>query len=777
MSMELREQPISQTEQATSGQITEQEQKVRLISRFIRTRVIGKNESLNAEEEQEIQAYYAGLSPREKADMLYGKVMAYMADAQAEGAGTPDPYLISEIKVLFGNTEVKKMLPSTYGEARLDTKKFRVSELGNLWKKTTEEIREKEAAYKQLERELHLHTISGVGKVSTARSRLARLAENITTLDARKRNIETLNLKDVPITAENTDTVAAFQYENLKEYKRQLDAGFVWLPSRKTIHQKTVSAILNHRWPVLIGEAGSGKSDQADAAALELTGHLPTEIECESTTGETQLIKDTAIDSTTGGSYDDYGPLMRAFTGYDDSRRGEPSVATGRIARFDESGRLGPKAYSIIKKARQKKAGEDFYGHEMLPGAGAIWTSNPVGPRYPDRHAPDPAMRRELAEIYVPYPEMNPENPELYEFTLAALQDENYHISIAKEELGPRYKKKEIPEAERIVLKDGSITIARDEIILNTADRRHGALWRFCSAINSLQDSFVYGNAESEKYTDTLLRFKEDADGNIGVTTDGSGEPLLLSTSTVTLGELKSWMQGFNERWQKQDAEFRVHTFTEWLNFKIKTYLEQADKADKEKLRAIFRHFGFLDKSVVTDIYDAQPLPPKEIGYLSPRVPRPLYLEKPTRAKAAPTTPEKGIAKEYETREVVLDDGSRVLMKVRGFEVEAGNFDLETKKLVISETVPGKRFQIKGEPFVFVGIVEDKNSPHNGQPIGQPASMEKLYKAFSPEELNRGIEEEFKNLIGETGVDDMKNNLLDYWEIEECHNKHGQFIF
>ena len=116
-------------------------------------------------------------------------------------------------------------------------------------------------------------------------------------------------------------------------------------------------------------------------------------------------------------------------------------------------------------------------------------------------------------------------------------------------------------------------------------------------------------------------------------------------------------------------------------------------------------------------------------------------------------------------------------MKVRGFEVEAGNFDLETKKLVISETVPGKRFQIKGEPFVFVGIVEDKNSPHNGQPIGQPASMEKLYKVFSPEELNRGIEEEFKNLIGETGVDDMKNNLLDYWEIEECHNKHGQFIF
>ena len=80
-----------------------------------------------------------------------------------------------------------------------------------------------------------------------------------------------------------------------------------------------------------------------------------------------------------------------------------------------------------------------------------------------------------------------------------------------------------------------------------------------------------------------FLRFKEDADGNIEVTADGSGEPLTLSTSTVTLGELASWMSGFNERRQKQDEEFRVNTLIQWLNFKINTYLEQADKADKEK--------------------------------------------------------------------------------------------------------------------------------------------------------------------------------------------------
>jgi len=784
--MKRREQFISQTEQAIPGQTAERDKKAQLISRFIETRVISQNESLDAKEEQEILAYYSKLPTREKADVLYGKVMAYMADRQVKRAGKeeseskaekPDPYLISEIKILFSDPRVKDLLPVTYGEARLDVKRFRASELGDLWKKTTKEIREKEAAYKRLERDLHLDTILGAGKVSAARSRLARLAENISVLDARKRNIETLNLKDIPATAENTDIVAAFQYENLKEYKRQWDAGFVWLPTRKVVHQKTVSAILNHRWPVLIGEAGSGKSDQADAAALELTGHLPTEIECESTTGEPQLIKDKDIDPLTGGGYEKYGPLMSAFTGYDDSRQAKPSVTTGRIARFDESGRLGPKAYSIIKKARQKKEGEDFYGHKILPGAGAIWTSNPVGPRYPDRHAPDPAMRRELAEIYVPYPDMNPENPELYEAALAALEDENYHISIAPEELKPGYYKKTFSEAERTVLKDGSVIVARDEIVPNLADQRHGALWRFCAAIKSLQDSFVYGNAETEKYPDSLLRFKEDSSGNIGITTDGSGEPLLLSTSTVTLGELKSWMQGFNERRQKQDPEFRVNTFTEWLNFKIRTYLEQADKADKDKLGAIFRHFGFLDQSVIPNLANAKPLTPKEIGYLSPRTPRPVYLERSITADTKPPSPETGVAKEYETREVLLEDGSRVLMKVRGFELKDGEFDLEAKQLVASEAAPGKKFRIKGESFVLAGIVEDKNSPRHGQPIGQPASMEKLYKVFSPEELNLGIEEEFKNLIGETGTDDMKDDLLDYWKFKECQKEHGQFVF
>ena len=109
------------------------------------------------------------------------------------------------------------------------------------------------------------------------------------------------------------------------------------------------------------------------------------------------MLEDLAVDQT-GGSYKEYGPLMQAFTGFEDSRQKTPSYPTGRICDFEESGRLGPRAYSIIKEARGLTTGDPLNGKPVLPGAGAIWTTNPVGPRYPDRRAPDPAMRRELAE-------------------------------------------------------------------------------------------------------------------------------------------------------------------------------------------------------------------------------------------------------------------------------------------------------------------------------------------------------------------------------------------
>jgi len=764
----------------------EKEKRKEAIVNYIQEEIIAHNKSLGEDEEKEIKDYFQKLSPRDRADALYEKIMAYTIDKQTgitrkEGKGTnsdekneelpPDPYLISEIKVLFADKETKELFSDIYTQSRLEAKTFRLSELGNFWNNLNKEIKRKEEIYKQLERDIHLNKITNKTALSAARSRMGLLADNLLALKRRKQEVE--QLKNFPHIVENTDIVANFQYEKLKEYKKQLDEGFVWLPSREKIHQQIVSAILNFRWPVLIGEAGSGKSQQANAAALELTGYPPTEIECERTTGEKQLIMDKEIDPQTGGSYDRYGPLMEAFTGYENSIQTEPKVKTGRIARFDESTRLGERAYSIIKKARQKKTGDDFYGRPVLAGAGAIWTTNPIGPRYPDRSMPDPAMRRELAEIQVDYPEMSKDNPELYEFALAALFDDNNYIQVAKEELAPAYETKQIPEDQREILPDGSVVVAKQELVENMADKRHGALWRFCAAIKSLQDSFVYGNAQVERYPDNLLRFQEDADGNIEIVTEGSGQPLTLSTSTVTLGELSSWLKGFNERRQKEAEEFRVETFTEWLNFKINTYINQADKSDKEKIKAIFRHFGFLDKSVIVDISQAKPLTPKEIGYLSPRVPRPVIIEKPTVIKD-----EKEVqveqpkeVKEYETKEVLLENGDRVLIKTREFTIEQGLFDIQAKTLVPLVVVQGTNLRINNKEFSYSGVVEDENSPYNGQPVVQLAG-EELYQIINSEDLDKGIFfYDSEELIAD--IDVMKDDIEEFCEMEKCEVEAG----
>lgn len=732
---------------------TEQEKMARAILRYIEMRIIGKNATMDEETEKDIREYYQTMSPREKADILYEKLTAYTLDKQAQARKSKEAKqkgekfapeeaeaeLISEIKVLFSDEPTKALFSHTYGEARADAKIYRLSELGKGWLNLNKQIQETEEKFRRLEQDLFLEKIEGKGKISSARSQTERLANRL--LGLRKQRDDLKNLEGVPNIRENTDAAANFQYETLKNYRKQLKKGFVWLPSRDQIHRQTIAALQNGRWPVLIGEAGTGKSDQADAAAIELTGNPPTEIECEANTSEKQLIKDSAIDPKSGGSYEEYGPLMQAFTGYEDSRQKEPKYTTGRIARFDESGRLGPKAYAIIKKTRQKKSGEDFYGHQILTGAAAIWTSNPIGPRYPDRRPVDPAMRREIAEIYVDYPEMSKENPELYDFMLTALLDENDLIAIAKKELAPAYEKKEIPKDVRETLQDGSVIVAEDELLEDSTDRRHGTCWRLANAIKTLQNSFVYGNeALEDALPNDTLRFKEDNEGNLEITKE-EGELLTLSSSTITLGEIASWMGGFKERLQKQDRAFQTSSFSDWIKFKINTYLKQADKGDRKKVEAIFNYFHLLDPA--PDLVGAKPITPKEIGYLSPCVPRPAYIEK-SKIETSPLSPDAPFhAEAYETTQVLLENGEKVLIKT-------GDFTFETALSGQTTISPGRQFMIEGKSYVFAGVAEEQDPAKHGKLAGSLLNEKELHKLFIVEEVEEGI---LKHDIQETGGD------------------------
>ena len=696
------------------------------ILRYIENTIVASHPGDRDEEsEAEIRASYASRTPREKADILYEKMMAYVTDKKAKAE--VNAYLITEIKVLFDDQETRDVFSETYAEARVDAKQYRMSDLGKTWKHLNEQIGRLEKEFQQVERALFLRTVEGKSNVSAARSKAERLAGRLLALKTQRENLKTLNLEHVPYTSENTDVAAAFQFEMDKRGADQLRRGFMWLPSREKIHTDTVAALQNGRWPVLVGEAGTGKSDQADAAALELTGSLPTELECEATTGEKQMIKDVAIDDETGGSYQEYGSLMRAFTGFEDSREKTPSHDKGRIVRFDESGRLGPKAYSVIKKARQKAAGDDFYGHPVLPGAAAIWTTNPTGTRYPDRRSVDPAMRREIAEIYVDYPDQSAENPEGFEFMYRALLDDNYHIPVAEAELAPAYIKHEFSNEEKYHLGDGRIVVGEDLLIEDGADQHHGSLWRLANAVKALQNSFIYGNKPPEEIPPDALRFKEDMDGNITLET-ATGELLTLSSSTITLGEVQSWMQGFKDRLQKQNEAFQVASFSEWIKLKIDIYLKQVDQADRAKARAIFDHFHLFDAA--PNLKDLKPITPKKIGYLSPRVPRPLHVETPAPEAVAEPAEQKDGAKPVElntTIEVTLEDG-------RNVRIRKGEQSLRTN--VSSELAVGAktRFTVAGSDYAFAGTLEEDNKP-----VGSFLVEPDLHKIFSSEEVEKGI--------------------------------------
>ncbi|HOX40812.1 MAG TPA: AAA family ATPase [bacterium] len=733
---------------------SEKDRRAKLIRRYIDQRVIALDPDF---EEEDLSENFADLSAREKVDLLYNKLVARYKALEAirqEEASNPeskpepiDPYLISEIKTLWSDQEVADLFVSRYAEARIDAKLYRLSELGSRWQRVNQTITRKEREFEALTQKLFLRQVARPDQLAATRGKAERLAKDLIRLREEREQIT--KLYDLPPIPENADTAAAIQYDKLREYKRQAGEGFVWLDSRTQIHHQTIAALQNGRWPVLVGEAGSGKSEQADAAARVLTGEDPTHLACGERTSERDMISDKEIDPVTGGSFDAYGPVMQAATGYDDSRQSAPSHH-GRIVRFDESGRLGSQGYAIIKELRQKRPGDLLFGKPVQSGFGSIWTTNPVGPRYPDRTDPDPAMRRELAYIEVDYPPMTEYNPELYEFMLANLMDENDHIAVAGKEVAPAYRKVDYPaqfkmgeyvaglnsdrrmtpaEIEEINKADPRLVTAYEEVITDRTSSEHGTLWRLSFAIRALQDAFNYGNAQ--EIPDTALRYVQDQDGTKVVTS--GGDPLTLATSTVTLGEIASWMRGFAERKIKDNPEFQTDNLTEWIQFKLETYIKQTDTQDREKIRAIFEYFHLFDPSNVSA--EAKPLTPKEIGYLSPRVPRPLILAEPKKEEApqavsperqprVTTTPEL-----HQAIELMLEDGKMVFVRPQKLVFE--------KSGKSTSLFPNNQFDLSGEKVRFKGFVDasDPIAEHQGKLVIEIMDEPGLHRLVTEDEI------------------------------------------
>jgi hypothetical protein len=139
---------------------------------------------------------------------------------------------------------------------------------------------------------------------------------------------------------------------------------------------------------------------------------------------------------------------------------------------------------------------------------------------------------------------------------------------------------------------------------------------------------------------------------------------------------------------------------------------------------------------VKPNIHNSKPLTPKEIGYLSPRVPRPWHIEAPAPVEideeegVSPAEEPTAPPEVYETNEVMLEGGNRVLIRAQECNIDGLPIRV------------GSRMMVSGKDVKYAGMVEDKNHPDNGKPVGEFVEERGLFTVFSTEtkgDFERGL--------------------------------------
>lgn len=730
----------------------EMPERARAISNYIERIISGAK--LDPEAKAELAEIFETANEVEKVSHLFDLLLDYIWTKKAireektqnyENAGNQaeeslDPAFIAELKYLWNLPETRKIFLRKYQADHKEKREYGASDLGRKWKSLNTEIEQKEKDYAELEQALFLKKITRPDKLSAAKTKLSLRAKQLIGLRRERKDLSGLKVdgEKLPATPENTDVLAQADFEKIQKYNRELNSKdkFVWLPHfKENLLPKILNALQNtKKFPLLIGEPGSGKTNLVKAVAQLLTGNNALEEGCDPSTNKRDLIQDR--DLKRGDTFRSYGVVTQAFTGYKDSEQKEPECNKGRVVFLEELLKADlDKIFAIVKMLAQKRVGDDFNSEikrEVLPGSAMIAATNPPGTRHDLPQIP-PAFEREFTMIEVGYPPMTANDPQLYDFMRAALMNEKGVIAAAKCELAPAFTEVEIANGEK--LPDGPQISGEEKLLADPTDPKHGYLYRLSFALKALQDSYVsHGKLDIAK---NLLRYEISADGQAQITPTG-GEQLTLSKAIITLKDIAGFMQGFKDRKEKADENFQTESLAEFMRFKLEKFLAESNQEDQLKLRALFNYFHLLDDLSTdqkSEIKNSEPLTAKEIGYLSPTVPRPLKFKDLQDDSGAgeteagkPKPPEE--IRPLETTQVMLENGKMINIKDHSFE-----FSKAGKTIAVRKNVS---FEIGAEKFYFAGIVADQSSEYDGQLVARLASEkadEQLFRILSRAEI------------------------------------------
>ena len=529
-------------------------------------------------------------------------------------------------------------------------------------------------------------------------------------------------LRPQELTRENTDRAALGKYQNLQEYATDFQTKrFIWSPSRLRLLDTITKHLANMVPTMLVGEAGSGKTQLARTAARLLQGEAPRYVAgAPYSPAKSELAGVQEIDPQKGTKWT-FGELVAAATGHQGSEEmkahlneiGEAvkkgvfkaAEAVGSIIFIDEANLFDTGAFeSYIKSIVGLRPGESFR-MGALPGVGLkiaekgfgmLLAINQADARYSNRNEFPPSLARLFRNGWteVDYPEMEigetrdgkQENKcELFDMLLSALMTRDGRLLLAPSQLQPAYGDIEVDKAAgthtKVVdmSKTNFLDYTEEADGLGRAKKKmakepnHGALFRLALLVRATNDLF------SEKKV-TLP----------GETKPLDGDKDKLTYTVLDLGVVMTWM---SELGNKAGIDLHSELWKRLQDFS-RTIPKTASE-DGRVFRKLAAAYGF-DLAVAPEKkvkpYN-QVLAAKEIGYLSPEVPRPVLS--------------KGEELGPKNKSFYDPDGNPHLIDVNGVKVDLGDIG-RAGVVEIADFSEGKRVEVKigGETrsMRFLGI-------------------------------------------------------------------------